>query len=240
LTDHDTTAGISPAKAVAGELGIEFIPGIELSTTWQGKHFHIVGLNIDTECPSLTQIIAETGSIRKRRAIAISHDLNEHGINYAHEGALAIAGGGMITRSHFAQFLINEGYAKNKRDAFKRFLVRNRPGNVKVKWPDLACTIQCIKNAGGSCIIAHPLQYKLTGSWVKKLLSEFRDLGGDGIEIVCGNSSSSEIQIASDYARQFRLVGSIGSDFHGNNHVMDRLGVMKNLPSGIKPVWEIW
>ncbi len=228
------------AKIVATKLGIRFIPGIELSTTWNGKNFHIVGLNFNIECPSLQNIITVIGSIRERRAIEISHNLNKHGINHAHEGTLAIAGGGMITRNHFARFLINEGYARNTRDVFKRFLVHNRPGSVKVIWPDLARTIKCIKDAGGTGIIAHPLSYKLTGSWMRKLLTEFRVVGGEGIEVVCGNNTPTNIQLISNYARKFGLVGSIGSDFHGNSHDRDKLGILNNLPSGIMPVWETW
>ena len=240
LTDHDTTAGLLRAKMAATKLGIRFIPGIELSTTWNGKNFHIVGLNINIDCPSLRHIINVIGSIRERRALEISHNLNKHGINYALEGTLAIAGGGMITRNHFARFLINEGYARNTRDVFKRFLVHNRPGSVKVIWPDLARAIECIKDARGIGIIAHPLSYKLTGSWMRKFLTEFRDVGGEGIEVVCGNSTPTNIQLISNYARKFGLVGSIGSDFHGNNHDWDKLGILKNLPSGIMPVWKTW
>jgi predicted metal-dependent phosphoesterase TrpH len=240
LTDHDTTSGLHQAKLVATKLGIRFIPGIELSTTWNGKNFHIVGLNFNMECPSLQKIITIIGTIREKRAIEISHNLNKHGINHAHEGTLAIAGGGMITRNHFARFLINEGYARNTRDVFKRFLVHNRPGNVKVTWPDLAFTLKCIKDAGGISIIAHPLSYKLTGNWMRKLLTEFRDVGGEGIEVVCGNSTPTKIQLISNYAKKFGLVASIGSDFHGNNHDREKLGILKSLPSGIMPVWEFW
>jgi predicted metal-dependent phosphoesterase TrpH len=240
LTDHDTIAGLLRAKIVATKLGIRFIPGIELSATWNGKNFHIVGLNLNIESPSLQKIITLLGSIREKRAIEISHNLNKHGINHAHEGTLAIAGGGMITRSHFAQFLINEGYARNTRDVFKRFLVHNRPGSVKVTWPDLTHTLKCIKDAGGIGILAHPLSYKLTGNWMRKLLTEFREAGGRGIEVVSGNSTPVNIQLISNYAKKFGLAGSIGSDFHGYNHDQDKMGILNSLPSGIMPVWEIW
>ena len=240
LTDHDTTAGLKQAWAVAGKLDIRFIPGIEISTTWQGRNFHIVGLNIDTECPSLQNIIAEIRIIRERRAIEIGRSLDTYGIYHAHEGTLAIAGGGTITRNHFARFLINEGYARNSRDAFKRFLVRNRPGDVRVTWPDLACSIKSIKDAGGISVIAHPFSYKLTGSWMRKLLLEFKASGGDGIEVICGSSSPAEVRLASGFARKYGLAGSTGSDFHGDNHIWCKLGALRNLPPDITPVWDNW
>jgi len=240
LTDHDTVSGLSDALSAAVKHNITLINGIELSTLWDKKTIHIVGLNINADNKVLIDASHHLKQLREIRAKKIGENLLKAGIDGAYENAKQIAGNGTVTRQHFAQFLVNNGHVTNQTDVFKRFLVRNKPGYVSVEWPNLEDTIALINHANGVAVIAHPLRYKITATKLRKLITEFKKCGGKAIEVVTGHNLPTEIELASSYAKRYNMAASIGSDFHNDKTPWAQLGKLTTLPQGLTPVWELW
>lgn len=240
LTDHDTTSGLAEARAAAVRHGVRLIPGIEISTSWQGKTLHMVGLNLDPDSGSLRHGLAGLRTLREERAREIGRRLAKYGIPGSFEAARRTAGEGMVTRTHFAQCLFEAGLAASLRDAFDRYLAQGKPGYVATRWADLAEAVGWVRAAGGVAVIAHPQRYKLTGSWLRRLLGEFREMGGAGLEVVSGTAPPGEVQSSAEYARRFGLLASSGSDFHGPAQGWPKLGRLPPLPAGLVPVWSVW
>jgi len=240
LTDHDTVAGLSEAQAAAAEAGITLIPGIELSASWQNKCFHIVGLGIDPEFSPLRDATRSLQLMRTERAEKIAAKLEKKRIPGALEAVKKAAGNGMITRSHFADFLLSQFHVSSQQEAFDGYLGAGKAAFVSTTWTDMELAINWITQSGGIAVLAHPLRYKLTASWMKRLLTAFKDAGGQGIEVVTGRYNSDEIKTVANYATLFDLAGSVGSDFHSPANQWVELGRLAPLPPNIKPVWELW
>ena len=240
LTDHDTVAGIATARRAAETYGIHLIAGVEISVTWEKKCFHILGLRIDPGNPTLQAGLAGLQRIRHERAVAMAESLARHGIEGSLAAVAGIAGDGMITRTPFARFLVARGYAPSVADVFDRYLVRGKPGYVATRWAELEAALEWIAAAGGIAVLAHPLRYQLTASWLRRFLSAFQSAGGVGIEVVNGNSTPNQIAACADYARRYRLAGSVGSDFHDPAFPWIDLGRLAPLPPGVAPVWNAY
>ena len=240
ITDHDSTEGITEADNEASKQNIKMLPGIELSASWMDKNFHIVGLGIDPDNRKLQASLKETEELRERRAIKIGKKLEKIGVTKAYFEAKELAGINTLTRSHFARVLINQGFAEDSREVFKKYLVHNKPGFVKTNWIEMASGIELIKDSGGEAILAHPLRYNITASWLRRFLTAFKKSGGIGIEVVTGSSNADEINTAAAYARRFELSGSAGSDYHGYDNTWVKLGQLAAMPGSITPVWEKW
>lgn len=238
LTDHDTTAGLKEAGEAAREHGLQLITGVEISTTWQGKTLHVVGLHIDPACAPLQTGLRQIDTIRAERAREIGWRLEKAGIPGILEDAEALAGNGMLTRRHFAQCLARRGLAMDVRDVFNRYLTNGKPGYVATHWADLDAAIGWIRAAGGFAVLAHPQRYPLTVSWLRRLLSEFLEMGGTGLEVVSGAASPGDIQSSTALALRFDLLASCGSDFHGPEEAWPKLGCLPALPIGLTPVWQ--
>jgi predicted metal-dependent phosphoesterase TrpH len=239
LTDHDTTAGLAEARAAAAEAGIRFIDGIELSTTWQGKCLHVVGLGVDPAYPPLAEAIRNLQYTRLERAEQIALKLEKKRIPGALEAVRKAAGEGMITRTHFADFLLSQGHVGTQQEAFDRYLAKGKPAYVPTPWIELEIGVGWLRQSGGVAVLAHPTRYDLTASWMRRLLAEFKAIGGQAIEVVTGRSTDEEIKRVGDYARRFELAGSAGSDFHNPANQWVELGRLWPLPAGIVPVWEL-
>lgn len=240
LTDHDTVAGLSEAQAAAAATGIQLIPGIELSTSWQNKCFHIVGLGIDPAYPPLREATRSLQIMRTERAERIADKLEKKRIPGALEAVKKAAGDGMITRSHFADFLLSQFHVSTPQEAFDRYLGAGKSAFVATTWTDMELAVNWITQSGGVAVLAHPLRYNLTASWMKRLLAAFKEAGGLGIEVVTGRYNSDEIKTVANYATYFGLAGSVGSDFHSPANQWVELGRLAPLPENIKPVWELW
>jgi 3',5'-nucleoside bisphosphate phosphatase len=240
LTDHDTVSGLAAAQSAAIKHDMTLINGIELSCLWNNKTIHVVGLNFNAENKTIIDATIHLNHLREERAIKIGEKLKKVGIDNAYENAKRIAAGGTVTRQHFSTYLIENGNAKNQSDVFKRYLVNNKPGYASVEWPSLEETISQINGAGGISVIAHPLRYKLTATKLRKLIKEFKELGGKAIEVVTGHNQSNEIEMATGYAKRYDIAASVGSDFHSGNTPWSQLGNLAELPQGLTPVWELW
>lgn len=239
LTDHDTTAGLIEAQSAAAVTGMKLIPGIELSTSWQGKCLHVIGLGIDPAYPPLAEASHNLQATRLQRAEKIAHKLEQKRIPGALEAVIKAAGDGMITRTHFADFLLAQYHVSSQQEAFDRYLAKGKPAYVATDWAELGLAISWITESGGVAVLAHPLRYKLTANWMKRLLTSFKEGGGQGIEVVTGRNSSDEIKLLANYAKQFELAGSMGSDFHSPANQWVELGRLAPLPETIIPVWQL-
>ena len=240
LTDHDSTAGVAEAQAAAPAHGVRLIAGVEISVTWHDKTLHIVGLNLDPNFAPLQEGLALIQAIRAERAREIGRRLAREGIPGAYEAAEALAGGGMITRTHFARFLVNSCLAADVSDVFSRYLTKGKPGYVSSRWAELGEALDWIKGAGGVAVLAHPQRYSLTHSWMRRMMAEFREAGGESIEVVSGTGGPGDVQSSAEYARRFDLLASVGSDFHSPENVWPKLGKLVPLPAGLVPVWTVW
>lgn len=238
LTDHDTTAGIDEAQTAADHTGLGLIPGVELSVTWESQCLHVVGLGIDPAQPVLATGLESLRTLRDERASEIGRRLEKKGIFGAFEGAMRLAGGGMITRTHFAQYLVDQNYCQTIQKAFDLYLSRGRIAYVQTRWVELDTGIGWIKEARGMAVLAHPQRYKMTGTRMRKLLAAYREAGGQAIEVVCGNSTRDDIRNTAVFAREFGLLGSVGSDFHTLDTPWIDIGRLKPLPYNVEPVWE--
>ena len=239
LTDHDTTAGFAEACEAAEAADITLIPGIELSTTWHGKCLHIVGLSIDTNYPPLADATLNLQKIRRERAEKIAHKLEKKRITGALEAVKKAAGDGMITRTHFSDYLLAEGHVSSQQEAFDRYLAKGKPAYVQTPWTELSLGVNWIVESGGIAVLAHPLRYNLSSAWMRRLLNAFKEAGGQSIEVITGRITADEIRLAADYARRFDLAGSVGSDFHSPDNQWVELGRLEPLPKAVKPVWEL-
>jgi hypothetical protein len=180
------------------------------------------------------------GLIRESRAEEMGQRLARQGISGVFEDARQIAGVGMVTRTHFAKVLAARGHALDVRDVFGRFLTPGKPGYVSTTWAPLEEAVACIRKAGGCAVIAHPLRYRLTRTWLRRLAGEFREVGGQGIEVLSGQPSPGDMQSMRDFAIREQLRGSCGSDFHGPDEGWPKLGRVPLMPAGIEPVWSDW
>ena len=241
ITDHDTIEGLNQAHRYINErqLSLKLINGIEVSTVWQNKDIHIVGLNIDVECRELLNLIAEQKEHRLSRAKLIANRLEKVTKEGVYEQVLELAGEASITRAHFAKWLVDNGYAKTMQQVFKKYLTRDKPGYVPPSWCSMKEAIEAIHTSGGQAVLAHPGRYKLTTKWIKRLIGAFVEAGGDAIEIAQPQQAQHERRTLADYAIQYNLLVSQGSDFHYPSPWME-LGRNLWLPSGVEPVWKGW
>ncbi len=240
LTDHDITAGIVDAELAAAREGLRLIPGVEISVSWLGQTIHILGLGIDPANAELQAGLAGLREFRRQRAEAIAKLLEKKGIKNALAGASAYAEGEIISRTHFARYLLELGLAKDMRDVFKRYLVRGKPGYVAGQWALLEDAVGWIHSAGGQAVVAHPARYKITDSKLRQLLQQFKDHGGVGLEVVSSSHSPDERARMARHCTKFDLLASSGSDYHGPSQPWAQLGRCAALPEGCTPIWETW
>jgi predicted metal-dependent phosphoesterase TrpH len=239
LTDHDTTAGLDEAKRAAEAEGLRFIPGIELSCQWQGKCLHIVGLGIDPAYEPLAEATHNLRNVRLQRAEQIALKLEKKRIPGALEAVKIMAGESMITRTHFANFLLSQGHVTSQQEAFDRYLAKGKAAYVATPWAEMSIAVDWIVKSGGVAVLAHPLRYQLTASWLRRLLNAFKEAGGQAVEVVTGRYNAEEIQTMANHAKRSGLAGSAGSDFHNPANQYVELGRLALLPPDVQPVWEL-
>ena len=241
LTDHDELGGQREAREAAEALGMRYLSGVEISVTWASRTVHIVGLHVDHTCATLVEGLARTRNGRAARAEAIGERLGELGIPDAYAGAIQyVSNPDLISRTHFARFLVESGRAQNMQDAFSRWLGDGKPGYIAHRWAKLADAISWIKAAGGEAIVAHPGRYAYTQLEFDTFFGEFIDLGGKAIEVVTGSHTPDQYAEYAAVARRFGFEASRGSDFHAPGPDSIEPGTLPPLPSDLKPVWERW
>ncbi len=240
LTDHDEVGGQHRAASAAKALDMHYITGTEISVTFIGKTVHIVGLGFDPDNTELVQGLRATRGGRTERAQEMSEGLAKVGIKGAYEGALKFVGNPeLISRTHFARFLVESGVCKETNEVFRKYLTEGKPGYVEHRWATLKNAVQWITGAGGMAVIAHPARYKFSANEEYALFTEFKNHGGLGVEVVTGSHSVAEYQIYAETAKEFGLAASRGSDFHSPEESHTELGTLPYLPGQLTPVWEL-
>ncbi len=241
LTDHDDVNGLAEARQAADEVGIVLINGTEISTSWNNRSIHVVGLRVDPDCPALFDGLKQIRSGRVERAARMAASLDEFGITGSLEGAFTYAENeNMIGRAHFARFLVEKGHAKDVKSVFKKFLIKGKPGYVPHEWAEIGDAIGWIKESGGVPVLAHPGRYDLGRTNMRALLEEFKELGGEAIEVVSGSHTREQYAEFAEYAREFGFLASCGSDYHGPGENYLDLGKLPDLPPSCVPVWQDW
>lgn len=224
ITDHDTIAGIKKAKASASNNNIELIPGIELSTDYNGKEVHIVGLYIDIENEYFLSKLAEFKTCRDNRNKLIVKNLQKEGFDITMDALKADNPDCVITRANIARFLYEHGMIPSIQTAFEKYIGDNCKcfvNRFKITPMD---AVRLIKEAGGTAILAHPLLYHLSDSTLQTLVDELKDAGLDGIEAIYCTYTPSEERQMKQFAKSNELLISGGSDFHGTTKPKLNLG----------------
>ena len=239
LTDHDELTGQKLAQQTAKEIGLQYLTGVEISVTWANQTVHIVGLGINPEDPTLIEGLRQTRAGRAERAKRIGGRLAALGMPGAFEGALPFAGNPeLISRTHFARFLVQAGYFSEVQDVFDRLLKDDGPAHEPMQWASLSSALSWIHGAGGASVIAHPGRYKYTQTQFGALFDEFKDLGGGAIEVITGSHSEPQFKEYAQIARHYGFQASCGSDFHSPDESRVQLGSLPPLPADLKPVWK--
>ncbi|NML43928.1 PHP domain-containing protein [Ramlibacter sp. G-1-2-2] len=240
LTDHDEIGGQHRAAAAAHAKGMRYLTGTEISVTFAGETVHIVGLGFDPDDAEMQRGLQQTRGGRGGRAQEISAGLAQAGIPNAYEGALKYVGNpDLISRTHFARYLVEAGICKDTNEVFRRFLTEGKPGFVPHRWANLKDAVQWITAAGGVAVIAHPARYRFTANEEYALFTEFKAHGGRGVEVVTGSHTTAEANKYAGTAREFGLAASRGSDFHSPDESHTDLGKLPPLPADLVPVWDL-
>ncbi|MDD2932438.1 MAG: PHP domain-containing protein [Methylotenera sp.] len=240
LTDHDDISGLAEAQQAAIQHGIQLVNGVEISVTWKKRTLHVVGLNINPLNTVLMQSLASVRQSRLERAKQMALGLEKAGIHGAFEAASTLAEQSILTRMHFARFLVERQYAKDAKSVFKKYLVKGKPGFVDHEWMSLESALNLITGSGGVAVLAHPGRYDIRRTNMLLLLEEFRALGGSAIEVVTGSHTPAQYVEYAKYAQLFGLKASQGSDYHGKGISFMEMGRLPALPSHCIPVWQGW
>ena len=241
VTDHDMVKGVAQARQACSQFGLHFVPGVEISITWNGRSVHIVGLQVDENSAEFIGNLDANRNGRVERAQEISKKLEDLGIYGAFEGVLAqVADPIVISRKHFSRFLVDAKVCSTPTEAFDRFLKLGRPAYVFHEWTTLEKALQWIKDAGGIAVIAHPGRYEISETALLRLFDEFKEMGGTGIEVVTGSHARARYPYFAKLARRYGFLASAGSDFHAPGENYLDVGILPDLPSGLTPVWHDW
>ena len=240
LTDHDEIGGQHRARAAALALGMDYLTGVEISVTFVDTTVHIVGLGFDADDARLVQGLAATRDGRGARAKEMGEQLARVGIKGAYEGALCyVDNPELISRTHFARYLVDTGWCRDTHEVFRKYLTEGKPGFVPHRWARLGDAVRWIVDAGGMAVIAHPARYRLTANEEYALFSEFKQHGGEGVEVVTGSHTAAEYATYAAMAQEFGLAASRGSDFHSPGESHTDLGALPDLPGQLTPVWRL-
>lgn len=215
ITDHDIVSGIPDAIATGAELGIEIVPGVEISSCVGTTELHILGYCIDWQDPELIQRLAALRASRHTRNPQIIERLRSLGLDITYEEVRALAGTDSVGRPHIARLLIEKKYVTSAKEAFDRYLSEGRPAYVARELPLPVDAIAWIRAAGGVAVLAHPTWAKVSGEGLNTLLTTLKADGLGGIEVHYSTHSKRQTTEYLDLAKRLDLLVTGGSDFHG-------------------------
>lgn len=240
ITDHDTVNGFKAARSwcQSNNSSLRLLSGIEYSCQSHGATIHVVGLGMACDHPAMLEGLSVLQDARLMRCQKIAERLEKRGFSGALEGALACAGQSQVGRPHFARFLVENGHVGDETTAFDRYLGAGKLGDVKAFWPGLPQVTQWVVAAGGIAVLAHPLKYRFTASKLKRLIGEFVSAGGQGIEVLSGRQSAQDFDRLLRLAREFKLLVSVGSDFHRDARYSADIGVDVGALAAHDSVWD--
>jgi predicted metal-dependent phosphoesterase TrpH len=240
LTDHDVTDGLEEAAACARRHGIRLVPGVEISVSWERQTIHIVGLHVDPGNRALQAGLARIRERRDERGRSMSRRLEARGMVGVESGVREQVRGPIVSRTHYARYLVAAGYARDLKGAFKKYLGQGRPAYVSAEWAELHEAVGWIRDAGGQAVVAHPARYHFTQTRLRRFLTDFKVAGGEGLEVVSGSHSPEECRRFARVAVEHDLLASAGSDYHGPEKPWVELGRLAPLPEECQPVWSVW
>ncbi len=219
LTDHDTIDGVSMAQKYAAEKypQLEVIAGVELSTEYNGRDVHIVGLYINTESPTLKEHLQHFIDSRELRNEKMCALLRDHGFAITYDGLKDAFPGAIITRAHYARYMLNKGYIKSIKEAFERYVGDHCPCFVPREKVTPSQAVNLILNAGGIPVLAHPILYGFGNEQLEKLVSTLKEQGLIGIEAIYSTYTPADERQIRALVEKYDLLISGGSDFHGEN-----------------------
>ena len=222
LTDHDTVDGVGRALAAAENRPISVIPGVELSCEYvvspeKKKEIHILGYNIDYTLPELREALVRVAEERDNRNRKMCENLHGAGFPIDYEALTERFGSTILTRAHFARFLLEQGAIPSIDAAFKKILAEDGPYFVPRRYLTPEEGISLIKKAGGKPVLAHPLLYKFSVTQLHDLITELKGYGLVGIEAMYSRNRGNDEAFVRKLARDFDLFITGGTDFHGAN-----------------------
>ena len=241
LTDHDATSGLLEAQQAADALGLRFVAGVEISVSFAAQTVHIVALGVQPQNAILLEGLQHIRAGRDQRAKDMAQDLERHlGLPNVYAGALRYASNpALLSRTHFARFLVEQGVCRQTHEVFSRFLTPGKPGYVEHAWARLDDALSWITAANGIAVIAHPGRYRFSATEEWALLEQFKALGGQAIEVVTGSHTASQYRKYAQLALEFGFYASRGSDFHSPGESICDLGRLPPLPADLAPVWDL-
>ncbi|MGH7166018.1 MAG: PHP domain-containing protein [Nitrospiraceae bacterium] len=215
ITDHDTVDGLPDALEAGARLGIEVIPGIEISSRYGESELHILGYLLDWHDPELLHRLAHLRASRHRRNPRIIEKLNELGLALTYEEVKALAGTDSVGRPHIARVLMDKGYVTSAKEAFDRYLAEGAAAYVPRELPEPAAAIAWIRAARGIPVLAHPTWVKANGAGLLALCEKLKAEGLAGIEVHYSTHKPQQTAEYLNLATRLDLLVTGGSDFHG-------------------------
>lgn len=219
LTDHDTTKGLDEVIEAAKHNNITVIPGVELSTGYLDleQDVHILGYNIDYKSEIFEQFLRKFQEERINRNKKMIQNMAKDGIDISYEKIVNLYPDSVVTRAHFARYLMEKGYVGSVREGISDFLSKKSKYYVKRTLISPQDAVRIIKDAGGKAVLAHPLLYKLSDMQLNSLVISLKEAGLDGIEAMYSLNSEADEKYLMKLAKKFNLKISGGSDYHGSN-----------------------
>ncbi len=215
LTDHDTTSGVARYGAAAQAAGMRVFTGVEISSDVPSGTMHVLGYGVNPADRTLIEHLRWIREGRDERNREILHKLNQLGMRITYAEVTSHAGADVVARPHFAAAMIAKGYARDKKDAFDRFLARGKPAYAERRRLDPAATFELIRTAGGLPVLAHPFTLKLSGTPFRKAIEMYKEMGLAGLEVHYPEHGKDLYKAYSRVARELDMLATGGSDFHG-------------------------
>ncbi len=235
LTDHDTVAGLEEARAAASEAGIEFIPGIEIEVEFEPGEFHLLGYGIDSRSSELRTAIERLARARHERNVAILERIAQAGLPLDTAHIEELSRQAYLVRPHLADLLVDAGCARNRQDAFDKYLGKGRPFYIRKSCLPLEEALLVISKAGGVPVVAHPYSLFVSKAMLGMLFSQWRDMGIRGIEAYHPTAKYGQCAILERMAKERGMFITAGSDFHGKGRPECGLGrTAGNMPIGAR------
>lgn len=224
VTDHDSVAGTAEAAAAGRRLGVEVVPGIEVSSDYRDNNVHILGYFIDTASPALRPVLEWVGREREERNRKIVELFAADGYDISLEELRAEYPGAVLGRPHMAEHLMRKGYTSSVKEGFDRFLGVGCPYYLPKRRISLAAAVEFIGRAGGVPVLAHPLQYHYSPAETVELVERAKALGVRALEAYYSEHTPEQQAYLLALAEKYGLGVSGGSDYHGTRKTHIRMG----------------
>jgi predicted metal-dependent phosphoesterase TrpH len=230
LTDHDTIGGIAEASAEAARLGIDFIPGIEISAEFPHPGtMHILGYGVNPQSPALKDMTDQLIAGRDNRNPRIVAKLNELGVAVTMAEWEAEAKGNVLGRPQLAAILLRKGYVSSIKQAFDKYIGQGAPAYFDKERLSPARALEMIRESGGLAVLAHPIQLRTQNdAQLERIVKDLLDLGLAGLEVIHSDHDAAHIEKYTALADRFGLLKTGGSDFHGANKKDIDLGTARS------------